>query len=298
MSLLNTIYHIFTHPLNKGQASAALIRFVKWQLASRIFPNPIIYSWINGSKIIIYPGETGLTGNLYCGLHEFVDMTYLLHVANEDDLFIDCGANVGSYTILACAAKGAKGYCFEPVPSTFARLVDNIKINNLGKQVTAINSGLSEQEGELVFTTDENCMNHVVTNTSNDTTNNTVKVKVLALDNVLDGKNPSIMKIDVEGFETLVLKGSYKTLQNDSLHSVILELNGSGEKYGFSEEKILKLMNDNGFSTYIYEPFSRELKTLNGNINGSGNTLFIRNEALVKNKLKVSPEILIGSISI
>jgi len=41
------------------------------------------------------PGETGVTGNIYTGLHEFSSMGYLLHVLREGDLFVDVGANVG-----------------------------------------------------------------------------------------------------------------------------------------------------------------------------------------------------------
>jgi FkbM family methyltransferase len=298
MSLFKTVKFIATHPLNKGQESAALIRFLKWQMASRIFPSAIIHNWINESKIIIYPGDTGLTGNLYCGLHEFADMAYLLHVTTAEDLFVDVGANVGSYTILACAVKGAKGYCFEPVPSTYERLTDNIRINNLSERVFALNLGLSDREGELVFTADENCMNHVVEDINKNTCMNTVKINVLPLDKVLQGKAPSMVKIDVEGFETSVLEGSHETLSNKSLHSVIMELNGSGLRYGFREEKILKTMIAQGFSTYTYEPFSRELKTLNGKNNVSGNTLFIRNVELVKKRIEKSPKILFGSLSI
>jgi FkbM family methyltransferase len=297
MSLLNTVKFITTHPLNKGQQLNALIRFLKWQLSSKIFPSPIIYRWINGS-LIIYPGDTGLTGNLYCGLHEFADMAYLLHVTTAESLLIDIGANVGSYTVLACAVRGARGYCFEPVPLTYERLIDNIKINNLSERVIALNLGLSDREDELVFTADENCMNHVVTSDSNDLTTNTVKVKVLPLDKILQSESPSLIKIDVEGFERLVLKGMETTLANESLHSVIMELNGSGSRYGFKEEEILRTMIDYGFLTYTYEPFSRKLKTLDGKNNLSGNTLFIRNENLVKERIEKSTRILIGNMEI
>jgi FkbM family methyltransferase len=207
MSIFSTVKFIATHPLNNGQQVAALTKFFKWQVVSRLFPNPIVYRWVDGSKIIIHPGDTGLTGNLYCGLHEFTDMAYLLHVTTAEDLFIDIGANVGSYTILACAVRGARGYCFEPVPSTYERLMDNIRINNLSERVVALNLGLADREGELIFTADKNCMNHVIISDSNDTTTNTVKVNVLPLDKILQNESPSIVKIDVEGFEKLVLEG-------------------------------------------------------------------------------------------
>lgn len=155
-----------------------------------------------------------------------------------------------------------EGYCFEPVPATFERLMDNIRINNLAGHVEALNLGLSDKEGELVFTSGENSMNHVVAD--NEPSLEVVRVKVLPLDMILKDKSPSVLKIDVEGFETPVLNGAQATLSNKSLHSVIMELNGSGSRYGFNEDDILEMMSSYGFSTYSYEPFSRELTTLDG----------------------------------
>ena len=162
MSLLNTLKFVTNHPLNKNQKAQALGRFLKWQIGSRILPGKIVFTWINGAKIIISPGETGLTGNLYCGLYEFTDMAFLLHVLRKEDLFVDVGANVGSYTILACASLGARGYCIEPVPSTYLRLMDNIRLNNLTGNVECLNIGIGDKEGSAQFTSNRNCTNHVL----------------------------------------------------------------------------------------------------------------------------------------
>ena len=82
------------HPLNNSNKIAAIIRFMKWQVGSRLVPGEVIYKWVNDSKIVARSGETGVTGNVYCGLHEFADMAFLLHVLRKDDLFVDIGANV------------------------------------------------------------------------------------------------------------------------------------------------------------------------------------------------------------
>lgn len=296
MSLYNTLSFIVRHPLNKGHKFRALSRFLKWQIGSRLVPGQVLFEWINGSRIVVKPGETGLTGNIYCGLDEFPDMGYLLHVLNPEDLFIDVGANVGSYTVLACAVKGAKGVCFEPVPATFERLLDNLRINGLEDRVTAMNLGLSDGEGELLFTTGENCTNHVIAKA--EASSAAVQVKVRSLDAVLAGQMPSVMKIDVEGFETPVLSGALELLRRESLHSVIMELNGSGDRYGYDEGKILKLMAELGFSTYAYEPFSRTLRAIDGKNRSSGNTLFIRDAERVGARLKGAPRIQVAGVFI
>jgi FkbM family methyltransferase len=294
MPLLKTLAFVANHPLNRGRKVRALADYFKWQIGSRLVPGQVIYNWINGSRIIVRRGETGVTGNLYCSLHDFGDMAYLLHVLSPDDLFVDIGANVGSYTILACAAKGAKGICFEPVPSTFERLMDNLRINNLSERVEAKNIGLSDREGELSFTSAEDTTNHIVAR--GETASNVVRVRVLPLDAVLSDGTPSLLKIDVEGFETPVLEGARRTLGKRGLHSVIMELNGSGRRYGFEDSQIIDYMSSFGFSTFRYEPFSRELIGVSRHDCSSGNTLFVRDAHEIQTRLSQAPQVLVGSV--
>jgi FkbM family methyltransferase len=296
MSLLRTLGFIARHPLNRGREARALVRFFKWQVGSRLVPGGVVYDWIEGAKLIVRPGETGLTGNIYCGLHELEEMAYLLHALGPEDVFVDVGANVGSYTILACAVKGARGVAFEPVPATFSRLRENLRVNDLDARVEAHNIGLSGEEGELAFTAGENCTNHVIADGEAEA--DVVRVKVRTLDAALEGQSPSMIKIDVEGFETRVIDGAREALRRESLHSVIMELNGSGARYGFDEGRILGAMREFGFSTYTYEPFSRELRPLGGKNNQSGNTLFIRGEEAVREKIRRSPPILVGGVTL
>lgn len=252
-------------------------------------PGDIVFNWISGSKFLVKTGETGLTGNIYNGLHEFSDMGFLLHVLRADDFFVDVGANVGSYTILACSAVGANGYAFEPVPGTYLRLVNNIRLNHMEEKVKCVNKGIGAQEGLISFTTDKDTGNHVLA--FGEQYEKTVTVEVTTLDTALKDNPPSLLKIDVEGYETAVLEGAQDTLKNTTLHSVIMELNGSGRRYGFNELRILELMSDFGFKTYSYNPFNRKLVSLEGKNLNSGNTLFIRNESFVKDRLEKAPKV-------
>ena len=289
MSLLNSLKFIITHPLNRRNKLRSIIRFAKWQVGSRLVPGAIIYDWVNGSKFLVRVGETGLTGNIYAGLHEFSDMAFLLHVLRNDDLFVDVGANVGSYTILACSAIGAAGFAFEPVPKTYERLVDNIRLNHLENRVKCFNIAVGSEEGSVAFTCDMDTENHALA--SGEKMENAISVGVSTLDAVLGGGSPALMKLDVEGYETPVLEGAVETLKKHTLHSVIMELNGSGSRYGFDESRILEMMSGCGFRTYSYNPLDRSLINLRGKNMVSGNTLFIRDESFVLDRLKTSPRV-------
>ena len=73
------------------------------------------------------------------------------------------------------------------------------------------------------------------------------------------------------------------------LKAVIMELNGSGGRYGFDENKILNLMCDYGFKRYTYDPFNRKLTELNDKKVKLDNVLFIRDKKYVQNKINNAP---------
>jgi len=155
--------------------------------------------------------------------------------------------------------------------------------------VICVNKGVGDQNGSIVFTSDSDTTNHALA--SGEKCENTVHVDVTTLDSVLSDESPSLVKIDVEGYETPVLKGAHNTLENQTLHSVIMELNGSGSRYGYDESELLALMFDYGFKAYSYNPFDRMLVNLEGKNLTSGNTLFIRNRPLVEERLRDAPKV-------
>ena len=201
MGVLRSLGFVVRHPLNRGRAGAALVRWLRWQVGSRLLPGPVLMPFVNDVRLIVAPGMTGATGNVYCGLHEFEDMALALHALRPGDLFVDIGANVGSYSMLGGAA-GAQCLSIEPIPSTFAWLTRNIAVNGLGDRVQALNLGLGRGEGRLRFTGGLDTVNHVLA--EGEVADDPLEVRVRTLDEVLDGQSPTLIKIDVEGFETEV----------------------------------------------------------------------------------------------
>ena len=290
--IINLIKSILTHPLNSRNKLKALLRFIRWQFSVRINPFPIVYPFTENSKLLIKKGMTGATGNLYCGLHEFYDMGFLLHFLREDDVFIDVGANVGSYTILASAEVGAKTISIEPVPSTFHCLKNNIALNDIADLVVSHNIGLAGSKGLLKFTGSLDTVNHVATTDDK----YMIEVQVDTLDSIAKDCDPVLIKIDVEGYETEVLKGACNTLSKKSLKALIIELNGSGERYGYDDNDIHKKLVDSGFSPFKYDPFSRALSQIK--MFGNQNTIYIRDIDLVKKRVSEARKIKINNFNI
>ncbi len=294
MGLISSLYFISNHPLNRKRRIKAILKFFKWQIGSRLISSDIIYNWINGSKIIARKGEHSVTGQIYCGLYTFSEMAFILHVLTPEDLFIDVGSNIGCFTILACAVKGARGYCFEPITATYDRLIENLQLNNLTDRVKTFNIGISDKNEMLNFTTDKNATNLVIKDATQNS--NVTSVKVTTLDNILSSESPSMLKIDVEGYETPVLKGAFKILQKESVNSLIIRLKGHGSRFGYDEREIFTLMKSHGFTSYNYDPFNRELEETEAANRLTGNVIFIHDLKTIKNKISASPKINVSGI--
>ena len=112
-----------------------------------------------------------------------------------------------------------------------------------------------------------------------------VAVPVTTLDELVGGDVPTVMKIDVEGHEAAVLEGARKTLRDSRLLAVVMETNGSGARYGVSDKILIAMMCEAGFSASIlrsvFPPLVRR--------RSSGNTLFVRDVAVVNERIRSAP---------
>ena len=287
--ILGIIKKFIISPLSFNNKLKVILRFIKWQISQSIFQSPIIYNFTQKSKMIIKKSMTGATGNLYYGLDELNDMGFLLHFLRKEDVFIDVGSNVGSYTILASAEIGAKTISIEPVPSTFNFLTNNISLNNISDLVDVHNIALGSRNGSIRFTIHQDTVNHVAINNEKDS----IEVLVDTLDSVIRERNPCLIKIDVEGYESEVLKGADITLKNHSLMALIVELNGSGRRYGFNDNDIHQKLIDNGFNPFKYDPFSRSLFSVEESHNQ--NIIYIRDVDFALQRVKAARKIKISN---
>lgn len=279
MAINRTVKFILNHPLNQNNKLKALARFVKWQLSGLLNSNPSIFPFAEKSQFIMKHGMTGATGNYYCGLDEFEDMAFVLHFLRPEDLFIDIGANVGSYTLLAASEVGAKTISVEPIPQTFRTLSMNVTLNGLNN-VELKNIGLASKKGVLKFTDALDSINHVAT--LEDT--NTTDVKVEKFDEVISIDRTTLIKIDVEGFETEVISGMEQALKNDNLKGIIIELNNLANKYGFDEKSIHEKLLSHNFKPFLYSPFERKVREC-GQSNCSCNLIYLRDLKFVDDRI-------------
>lgn len=286
-----TIAFIFNHPLASQSKPATTIRYVAWQISTIFNKKPIIVNWFGGVKFLMKKGDHGLTGNYYTGLVDFVEMSFLLHFLRPNDLFVDAGANLGAYTILASSIAKAKTSAFEPVPSSFQGLMKNIEINGLNDLVSLHNVGLSDEIGALFFSLDYDTINHVVEPGGAQS----IKIKVVKMDDMISVDRPCVIKIDVEGYEYFVLKGAKLILANSNVKGLIIELNRCGRRYGIEDTEIDRLLTSNGFSPYNYAPFIRRISRLE-TFKTVNNTIYLKDIPFIEERLKGAEKIKIRGV--
>jgi FkbM family methyltransferase len=246
MNKLVTLHKFFSsHPLTHDSRLRAWMRFSSWQIRSRL-REEIIVSWVGGQNLAVKRGMTGATGNIYVGLHEFSDMMFLLHFLRAGDLFLDVGANVGTYTVLAAGVCGATAWAFEPDPGTANHLKRNIEINNLQNAVQVHEMALGPSSGEIPFTVGLDTMNRVAV----DQDRNVRMVRQRALDDVVAEHSPRFMKVDVEGYEEPFLKGALAVLAKSSLKAIELE-----SVTPWMEQ----VLSEHDFERVYYHPFQRRV---------------------------------------
>lgn len=271
--ILASLKFILSHPLNRKNQIAAILRILRWQLGTRLLPFPCAIPFVDDTVLLTSRSMMGATGNFYCGLHEFSEMGFVLHCLRPDDLFVDIGANVGSYSLLAGGVK-AKVIAVEPVPDTFQTLQKNVSVNLLSKQVDCVNIGLGESVGYLLMTTDFDTMNYVLTT---DTSKNYMEIPSTTLDELCAKRLPTLIKIDVEGYEYQIVSGGKKTLASPSCKAVIIETNDSGLRYGWDNTELVSILQELGFVICSYDPLERNITPASL---GKNNTIFIKENFL------------------
>jgi FkbM family methyltransferase len=152
-------------------------------------------------------------GALFNPDYNLEELDFLRAHTPAGGIFVDVGANVGTYAMVLARHVGPTGkvIAIEPHPITYARLAFNNSASG-NTQVKLVAAAAGPADGELMIETDGDNLgaSHIVTGKSS---GKAVKVPSLRLRRILDEAGVShvdALKIDVEGFEDRVLTGFFK----------------------------------------------------------------------------------------
>jgi FkbM family methyltransferase len=194
----------------------------------------------------------------YFGLWEPNLTSFLSERLRPGDVFIDVGANIGYFTLLASTLVGDAGrvVAVEASPSIFAALQSNVSRND-ARNVRCVNMAASDREATLRLyrgPSDNTAGTTLIPeNIDGATFECEVPAKPLAgIVTAEEWKQARVVKVDVEGAEGAVARGMEPLLRDarDDLEVVMEITPRTLQLQGTSAENIIGAFRANGFHAY------------------------------------------------
>lgn len=248
----NSFFRILNHPLNKDEKLKAAFRILWWKFNQLFLHTPCVIT-LSGSNIkcICYTESSYGGMVVYNNLPEYPEMLFLGKVLKANSVFLDIGANIGVFTLIAASKiKSGKIYSFEPVASVLSILYNNVRLNSLEDRVTIVEKVASDQIGFERFVSHEiSEYSHI----SVDKTSKTVRIPSIRLDTFCKENNINfidVVKIDVEGAELKVLKGLEDYLKFGKVGFLIVELNKRSILFKGGPNQVIDYLTNFGYRIY------------------------------------------------
>ncbi|ABW11578.1 methyltransferase FkbM family [Parafrankia sp. EAN1pec] len=245
-----TLRHIRNHPAVQRQRNRACARYIGWQIWQRTTRRPVTIDLHGSVRLRCHPHSTSASAVLYCRLPDWMEMRFLLDYLNPGDVFVDVGANVGVYTLLAASLPGVHCIAFEPSSDSWDQLIENINLNQLS-QVEVHRVAVGDQSGEIDFTIGHGTVNQVA---SPDIASRRERVPVVRLDDVVPhDRRVTLIKIDVEGHEPAVLDGA-RALIERLAPALLVEYNHPA--------RLRSLLDELDYHPVVYNPETRAFRAI------------------------------------
>ncbi len=203
--------------------------------------------------------------------HEPETTNALLQILQPGDVFIDIGAHIGYFSMLAAQVVGPQGHVVsvEPDDTNYFHLTEHARLNGL-QNITTCQHALSNAIAETRFFTNPrsdgahalwNVTAHEQTQTGNaDLEAKAKTVCTETLDHLLEsvslaGRTIKMMKIDAEGAETDVIEGARQTIAAHAIPFIVAEISPFAlEQMGSTPDALRRRMHDLGYETFVMHP--------------------------------------------
>jgi FkbM family methyltransferase len=216
---------------------------------------------LGGGRIICH-FDVPYEAMVWARQEEETELRALQALLSPGDHFVDCGANVGLWSLVAAGRLGHLGRvtAFEPNPSAYLRLTQNLSASGeVGRRVTAINVAIADRAGQVAF---ETGAHHNLGRIVAELAVGSVVVPALSLDDYLGDAPVHALKLDIEGGETAALRGAARILRAQR-PAVLAEFNvaiaGSGR---IGDWDVYELMRELGYTC-------RQITAASGRVPGS-----------------------------
>jgi FkbM family methyltransferase len=195
--------------------------------------------------------------------YELAETAFFHRILKPGMVFVDIGANVGYFTVLASRLVGDAGtvIAVEPEPKNFELLKRNVNENKL-RNVILLNTALGATTGQAeLFLSASNYGDHQLYRRE-DESRQPVSVPLDTLDNALARCNISrvdVIKMDVQGYEYQILAGMRRTLAYNAHLVVLTEFWPQGlSRAGGSDSQLWQDLMEFNFSASLLQENGKE----------------------------------------
>jgi FkbM family methyltransferase len=233
-----------------------VVRAVGWQVQRRA-GRPRDVTVYGGYTLRCYPGSGSASNVIYFGdLYDVAEMGFLRRYLRRGDAFIDGGANIGTYSLLAAALVGPDGRvdAFEPVPSACRRLRENVARNGLDDVVHVHEAAIGDDNATVAMQTEWDVSNRTATPDEAGTPG-LIQVNTVRLDDALtDGVQYSVAKLDLEGAERAAIVGAAAHLAAGNPPVLLLEATNSQlRRFGSTQAEVAEELRRLGYDRWDYD---------------------------------------------
>jgi FkbM family methyltransferase len=197
------------------------------------------------------------------------ELTFFRDILNENDVVLDCGANIGLHSInfADCVGPNGKVYSFEPIQANYFMLCRNIMKYNFN-WIVPVQAALGKESCARIFYLNRGNMGDCRPSDFWLKGNETVIVPQLKLDDYFslipeNWNNLSVIKIDTQGCEFDLLSGAQEMFKVHNDLTILMEY----WPYGLSRnnqnfEWFCSFLNTNKFNVYDMQRNYQSLKSI------------------------------------
>jgi FkbM family methyltransferase len=222
---------------------------VKHSLAKRVDgllprePGRRPYAGVQGDLVMELDLSSYFEKWIYLNTYDVVTVALIRRLLSPGDTYVDAGANLGLFTLVASRAVGDTGrvFAFEPMPSTLQRLQRNLDLSR-ATNVTVLPVGCWDAPGEATlheFADGHHGESSMATR-ADKTVGRSVTIQTVRIDDAVTGP-VKLLKADIEGAEFAALRGATGLLGSATPPHLILELNGkTAEAFGYHPRDLVR----------------------------------------------------------
>jgi FkbM family methyltransferase len=256
--LFDLLRSIVRHPANRHRRWHALAGGAFWQIWKRTTNRPLTISY-HGLDLRCYPDSRQASAAIYFGgWPDYWEMKFLHDYLRPGDRFVDVGANIGLYSLLAARCVGPLGkvWAFEPGHVPAERLREACALNGIG-QVEVVPCAAGERSDDLNFVAGtEDATAHIASQKELSSSS----VPAVRLDGFFDGRPLAMAKFDIEGYEPFALRGMGSLLARGNPPVFLIEAAGYSKRYGIETHDLMREIEGWGYRPMVYEPDPRQLR--------------------------------------